>query len=75
MTARKVSWDDGWAAGVAYAAAYLVNGHGEDCLAAMLLGDTGLTLTNFKSANVQEPDITEVERLYETDPYLGGPRP
>lgn len=67
---KNKDWDDGWASGVAYAAAYLAQSHGEDCLAAMLLGDTNLPLEAFRKSKVEPADMRLVSKLWRTDPYL-----
>jgi len=67
---KNKDWDDGWACGVAYAAAYIAQTHGEDALAAFLLGDTNLSVQDFRRAKPHGDDMRAVSKLYRTDPYL-----
>lgn len=67
---RKRIHNAGFLCGVAYAAAYLARSHGEHCLAAFVLGDTGSSVEDFRKAKVDGYDMRVVSKLYRTDPYL-----
>lgn len=69
-TRAKKHHDAGFLCGVAYAAAYLARNHGEDTLAAFLLGDGAFKVEDFRKAKVDGYDMRVVSKLYRTDPYL-----
>ena len=66
----KKSRDDGYACGLAYAAAFLSRSYGEHALAAYLLGDSNLTVEDFRKSKVPGYDMRVVSELYRTESYL-----
>ena len=62
--------DAGFACGVAYAAAYLARDRREETEAAYLLGESGMTVADFRKAKVDGYDMRVISRLYRTEPYL-----